>query len=184
MDAVILETYNGGDLNRNGNDVAIALGFENMPYIAMFGGNPKQSTPTKRVLGEQNFDWFGNVFETDAVVQTNSSTERVLRSVALNSAGRVLIEQAVNNDLAFMKAFSTVNVVVSIISDDRVQIDISIIEPTNLQNTSYRFIWDSSRQQINGGGNYVPPEPEPVGSYLLLENGFYLLQENGFKIEL
>lgn len=170
MDALILETYNGGDLNRVGNDIAIAYGFENMPYIAMFGGNPAQSTPVQRVPGEQNFDWFGNVFESNPVLQTNSLTERTLRDVALNSAGRITIEQAVNADLEFMRLFATVNVVVSIISDDRVQIDISIIELTNLQNTNLRFIWDSSRQALSNINTWTPPQ-EGIG-YWFIEDDF------------
>ncbi len=166
MDSLILETYNGGDLNRVGNDIAIAYGFENMPYIAMFGGNPAQSTPVQRVPGEQNFDWFGNVFESNPVLQTNSLTERTLRSVALNSAGRITIEQAVNADLEFMRSFATVNVVVSIISDDRVQIDIAIIELTNLQNTNLRFIWDSSRQALSNINPWTSPQ-EGIGFWFI-----------------
>lgn len=143
-----------------------------MPYIAMFGGNPSQSTPTQRVVGEQNFDWFGNSFETDAILQTNSLTERTLRSVALNSAGRVQIEQAVNADLEFMRTFAKVTVVVSIISDDRVQIDIYIVELSNLQNTSQRFIWDSSNQTIDRESNYIEPL-EGIG-YWYIEDDFII----------
>jgi hypothetical protein len=170
MDTVILETYNGGDISKIGNDVLTVNGFENMPYIAMFGGNPSQSTPTQRVAGEQNFDWFGNAFETDAILQTNSLTERTLRSVALNSAGRVQIEQAVNADLEFMRTFAKVTVNVSIISDDRVQIDIYIVELSNLQNTSQRFIWDSSNQTIDLESNYIQPL-EGIG-YWFIEDDF------------
>jgi len=170
MDTVILETYNGGDISKIGNDVLTVNGFENMPYIAMFGGNPSQSTPTQRVVGEQNFDWFGNAFETDAILQTNSLTERTLRSVALNSAGRVQIEQAVNADLEFMRTFAKVTVNVSIISDDRVQIDIYIVELSNLQNTSQRFIWDSSNQTIDLESNYIQPL-EGIG-YWFIEDDF------------
>ncbi len=170
MDTVILETYNGGDISKIGNDVITVNGFENMPYIAMFGGNPVQSTPTQRVAGEQNFDWFGNAFETDAILQTNSLTERTLRSVALNSAGRVQIEQAVNADLEFMRTFAKVTVNVSIISDDRVQIDIYIVELSNLQNTSQRFIWDSSNQTIDRESNYIEPL-EGIG-YWFIEDDF------------
>jgi hypothetical protein len=170
MDTVIVETYNGGDISKIGNDVLTVNGFENMPYIAMFGGNPDQLTPTVRIVGEQNFDWFGNAFETDAILQTNSLTERTLRSVALNSAGRVQIEQAVNADLSFMSSFAKVTVVVSIISDDRVQIDINILELRNLQNTAQRFIWDSTRQVLDGVFNYVPPLTG-IG-YMIIEDDF------------
>lgn len=165
QDVLILETLNGGDLNKVAGDLALAKGWENMPYIALFGGNVRQSTPTERVDGEQNFDWFGNAFESDPSVQINSQTERVLSEVNLNSNGRILIEQAVNSDLEFMREFATVNVEVSIISDDRVQIDIAIIEPTNLQNNQYRYIWDSTKGAIDTISNYVAPIPDPVGTF-------------------
>jgi hypothetical protein len=161
MDVLLLETFNGGDVNKIGNDVALAYGFENMPYLAMFGGNDK-STPSRRVEGEQNFDWWGNAYEVDSVVQINSNTERVLRSVSLNSSGRVQIEQAVNSDLEFIRSFANVEVSVSIISDDRVQIDINIIEPRNLQNRSFRYIWDGLEQRLGEIGSYVPPPTEPI----------------------
>ena len=165
QDVLILETLNGGDLNKVAGDLALAKGWENMPYIALFGGNVRQSTPTERVDGEQNFDWFGNAFESEAGLQINSQTERVLSQVNLNSNGRILIEQAVNSDLEFMREFATVNVEVSIISDDRVQIDIAIIEPTNLQNKQYRYIWDSTKLSIDTISNYVAPIPEPEGTF-------------------
>lgn len=165
QDVLILETLNGGDLNKIAGDLALSRGWENMPYIALFGGNPKQSTPIERVDGEQNFDWWGNAFESDAGVQINSETERVLSQVNLNSNGRILIEQAVIKDLEFMTEFANVGVDVSIISDDRVQIDISIIEPTNLQNNQYRYIWDSTRGAIEIINDYKGPEPDEVGTF-------------------
>lgn len=172
MDILIIETLNGGDIVKKGNDVAVAAGWENMPYLAMFGGNVKQSTPAKRVEGELNFDWWGNAYESDPVVQMNSQTERVLASTALTSTGRVLIENAVKADLAFMSAFADVSVAVSIISDDRVQIDISIIEPTNLQNKNFRYLWDSTLAGLSSDGDngYAPPR-QGVG-YWFVEDDF------------
>lgn len=172
QDVLILETLNGGDLNKVAGDLALAKGWENMPYIALFGGNVRQSTPTERVDGEQNFDWFGNAFESDPSIQINSQTERVLSEVNLNSNGRILIEQAVNSDLEFMRAFATVNVEVSIISDDRVHIDIAIIEPTNLQNNQYRYIWDSTKGAIDTISNYVAPIPDGGVFDITFDNTF------------
>lgn len=160
QDVLLLETLNGGDMNKVAGDVAIANGWENMPYLALFGGNVKQSTPTQRVDGEQNNDWWGNAYEEDAGNQMNSQTERILGQVNLNSIGRIRIEQAVNADLEFMREFANVEVEVAIISDDRVQIDIAIIEPTNLQNNKYRYIWDSTRGAIETMANYNPPVPD------------------------
>jgi len=74
MDVLIIETLNGGDIVKRGNDVTTAAGWENMPYIAMFGGNVRQSTPTRRIEGELNFDFWGNAYESDPVVQVNSHT--------------------------------------------------------------------------------------------------------------
>jgi hypothetical protein len=165
QDVLIVETLNGGDLNKINNDVVIAYGWENMPYIALFGGNPQQSTPTERIDGEQNFDWWGNGYEANPIVQINSETERTLSQVNLNSSGRILIEQAVLRDLNFMTNFANVSVDVSIISDDRVQIDIAIIEPTNLQNKQYRYIWDSTRGAIEIISNYNPPIPDIEGTF-------------------
>lgn len=158
MDVLILETKNGGDINKIGNDLSIALGFDNMPYLAMFGGNPQASTPTIRVEGEQNFDWWGNDFETEKNVQLNSLTEKTLREIALNSQGRITLENAINTDLSFMKQFATINKSVTIINDNVCQIDIEIIEPTNLQNKQFRYIWDGSLQTLTlGGTEYVVP---------------------------
>jgi len=165
QDVLILETLNGGDLNKIANDLVVAKGWENMPYIALFGGNVKQSTPVDRVDGEQNFDWWGNGYENSESIQINSETERVLSQVNLNSNGRILIEQAVQKDLEFMNEFANVSVDVSIISDDRVQIDIAIQEPTNLQSTQYRYIWNSTLGGIEGMADYNPPTADPVGTF-------------------
>jgi len=172
QDVLILETLNGGDINKVAGDLALAKGWENMPYLALFGGNVRQSTPTERVDGEQNFDWFGNALESDSNLQFNSETERTLQSVNLNSNGRILIEQAVIKDLAFMTEFATVNASVSIISDDRVQIDIAIIEPTNLQNKQYRYIWDSTQLSIETISNYVAPIPDGGVFDITFDNTF------------
>ena len=82
-------------------------------------------------------------------------------TTALRSTARVLIENAVKADLAFMSEFADVTVNVSIVSDDRVQIDISIIEPTNLQNRNFRYLWDSTLGglSVDGDNGYAPPSP-------------------------
>jgi hypothetical protein len=80
MDLVLIEQNgNGGDLILQGNDLAVCTGYENIPYLSMCGGS----------------DWWGNEF-LDPAQQFNSLTEKTLRQYALNSAGRVAIEQAVN----------------------------------------------------------------------------------------
>jgi len=131
MDVAIIETLNGGDAQLNGNDFALVDGFENTIYLAMFGGNPGFSTPTTRKEGEQLFDWFGNrLFMLNTPTQQfNSLTEHTLNTVALNSQGRILIENAIKQDLQFLQEFGKVEIEVSIISDDKLKILIRIIIP-------------------------------------------------------
>lgn len=152
MDLKLRENGNGGDLTWLGRDFSRTDSFENMLYLALFGGNVEQSTPNRRAVNEQAFDWWGNslLIPNNPEVQLNSLTERALHKVALNSAGRVLIEQAVKRDLDFMKAFAEVEVSVSIISDDRVRIDILIQEPDKNQDKRFVFLWDAAKGELFG----------------------------------
>lgn len=87
MDLLIIESGNGGELKQRGNDFVMVQGIENEPYLLMFGGQR---------------EWWGNDFldPTDTDKIWSSETEKTLNSVALNSAGRIKIEEAVNKDLA------------------------------------------------------------------------------------
>lgn len=149
MDLEVIETGNGGDLVLKGNDLAFIFGFQNMPYLALFGGNVEASTPVERIPSEQAFDWWGNsLLPNKPEVQFNSLTERTLNNVAVNSAGRLEIENAVKKDLEFMDAFAKVSVDVSIVSTDRVRILVSILEPENLDPKEFQFIWDFTKQEL------------------------------------
>lgn len=128
FDAAIIETLNGGDLQQVGSDLAVVYGIENMVYLAMFGGNTEASTSTKVVTLDSK-DWWGNsvLMPNDASTQFNSLTERTLKTTALTSAGRVIIENAVKKDLDFFKDLgATVTVSVSIIDTDHIRILIRI----------------------------------------------------------
>ncbi|MBL4810412.1 MAG: hypothetical protein JKY43_10205, partial [Phycisphaerales bacterium] len=57
-DLRIIENGDGGDAVLNGNDLEIINGFQNMPYLGMFGGNIKASTVGEKVENEQAFDWW------------------------------------------------------------------------------------------------------------------------------
>lgn len=150
MDLEIIETGNGGDLVKKPKDVSVVEGFENMIYLALFGGNVEASTPTERIESEQAFDFWGNtlLMGTDAKIQFNSLTERTLGQVALNSSGRMLIEQAVKKDLSFMADFAVVKVVVKIISVDRIAIGVQITQPDNLQRKEFIYIWDATQAEL------------------------------------
>ncbi len=146
----MIESGNGGDLVLLGNDLATIFGWQNMVYLALFGGNVAGSTPVERIESEQAVDYWANglINPNTPAVQFNSLTERTLKEVALNSSGRLTIENAVIEDLAFMSDFAQVSVTVSIVTDDRVLIFITILEPDNLEPKKFQFIWDSTKQEL------------------------------------
>lgn len=151
MDLQVIENAgNGGDLVKKPKDLSVIEGFQNMPYLAMFGGNTAASTG-KRIPSEQAFDWYANslIFSEDATIQFNSETERALNNTPLTSSGRAIIENAVKADLKFMKAFCQVGVSVTIPETDKVVIGIRLIEPDNLEQRDHIFIWDATRQELN-----------------------------------
>lgn len=150
MDLKLRESYDGGELVKTTKDFEIIYGFGNMPYIALFGGNVEASTPVDRVPTEQNKDWFGNelLMKEDTGLQFNSETERALIKTPLTSAGREIIQQAVFQDLRFMRDFARVGVSVAIIATDRVRIGIILQEPDNLQAREFIFIWDATRNEL------------------------------------
>lgn len=162
MDLELVENGNGGDLVKTPRDLSVIEGFENMPYLAICGGNLKAST-AKRLPTEQAFDWWANSF-MDPELQMNSETERVLNNVALNSSGRTAIEEAVKKDLGFMTKFALINVVVSIVATDKVVIGLRITKPNNIQKQDFIYIWDATNKELidrevaisrvnsNGGG--------------------------------
>lgn len=166
VDLKIYETGNGGDLELNNNDLTLVTGLESMLYLAMFGGN---------VEG----DWWGNelLMPNQPDIHLKSETEKVLMSVALNSAGRIKIEQAVKNDLAFIqKAFPGTKLVVSvtIVSDDIVSIVI------NVDGKDFNYLWNPAEEQAVGVvlPDFLSPEDAP-GYFLLTEDGLdYLIPES------
>lgn len=133
-DLLIYETGNGGDLKLKGNDLAVVDGVENMPYLALFGGN---------VEGE----WWGNELLMPNKPDRHfvSETERTLNTVALTSAGRIKVEQAVLNDLAFLKKAvpgTTVTASVSIAGVDKLVIQV------NISGEQITFVWNPETQEM------------------------------------
>src|SRR6478609_1664123 len=95
---------NGGDIKMLKNDLAIVYGNENQVYLALFGGNVEQNTPAIPTITQTNDYWGNSLFWTNnAAQQFNSNTERILNTTALNSAGRVKIENAVKDDLKYLQ---------------------------------------------------------------------------------
>lgn len=162
MDCQIIESGDGGDVVKNPKDLAIIDGFQNFPYLAQFGGNVAQSTPSKRIATQQALDYWGNnlIWPNDQSQQCNSQTERALNNTPLTSAGRVLIENAIIDDLAILKPFCNVKVEVSITATDRIEWEVTLTKPDNLQSTTFIYIWDATMQELSivkdAVGNPIP----------------------------
>lgn len=166
MDLSVVENNgNGGDFVRKTNDLLMIYGLENMPYLAMFGGNKEASTPIKRLETQQAFDWFGNsLLFNEPEAQMNSETERILDKTALTSSGRLKIENAVKKDMAHMSAFADVVVAVSIIGLDALKIFISLKQLGNNQAREFIYIWDATRKELIDPYNRSnTPSPVEIG---------------------
>ena len=149
MDLELVENLNGGDFVKKTNDLSVIHGFQNMPYLALFGGNVKASTQPQMANDEQDCSWWGNaIISEDPSLQFNSQTERILQQIALNNYGRIRIEEAVKKDLEFMQPFANVTVEVSILGNDRVLIAIRIVRPNNLQQKEFIYIWDATNREL------------------------------------
>ncbi len=149
MDLKIIETGDGGDAVLTGNDFEMIDGFQNMPYIGMFGGNPGH--PTKEFLeNEQRFDYWANslVYQNEGNIQFNSLTEKLLSEISLTSASRLKIQETVKKDLKFMNDFSVIDVSVSIVGVDKVSIYIKINELSNVEQKEFVYLWDSTKQEL------------------------------------
>lgn len=149
-DFKLIETGDGGDIVISGNDVVIINGLQNMPYLAMFGGNPNGVTPDERVENEESLDWWGNdlFMQNDRSLQFNSLLEQRLKEVSLTSSGRLALINVINQDLNFMRDFADVSVSATIVSDDRIDITIKLDQPGNLESNEFTYIWDSTKNEL------------------------------------
>lgn len=169
MELALVELGDGGELVKNTNDLKVIFGFENIPYLALFGGNVEQSTPTRRDPAAQDFSWWGNnlLMPNDSLIQFNSETERVIKNTPLTSFGRTVIEDAIKTDLQVMSDYVEVTVQTEIVSDDRLEILITLMKPSNLTSTTLVFIWDATMQELSivplSVGN--PPADDRIFDY-------------------
>lgn len=150
MDLELTESGNGGELIKNKKDLSVIFGFENFPYLSMFGGNVEESTPVTRFDGQQALDYWGNtlLMPEDSKIQFNSLTERMLKTTPLTSQGRVLIENAIKEDLQAMSDFANVIVKVEIVATDKIVIGIRLLQPDNIQRKDFIYIWDATNFEL------------------------------------
>lgn len=141
--------HDGCDLILLGVDLVGIDGFENMPLLGLYGGNVEESTKQFNDT-ELRYDWWGNdTFDFNKLsVQMNSKFERSLKTIALNSAGRIEIEEIAKKDLSFMSSFANVEVIASITDVDRLELYIKITEPNNSESNEFTYIWNATENEL------------------------------------
>lgn len=146
-DLTIFENGNGGEISLLNKDISYSQSIYYRCYLAMFGGNTEASTKGNELEGEIRLDWWGNqlLFSENKSNQFNSETERVLKEVVLNSAGRISILRAVENDLKFLKNIAEISVNVVILNSSKMSIEIKLREPKILGNSSLKILWDNAK---------------------------------------
>jgi hypothetical protein len=158
-DLKIYETGDGGDFNLTTNDFQLIEGFQNMPYLSFFGGNPGHPTTGAKPENQEAFDWWGNFYlsPNNTSVWFNSYLENVLKNTALGSSGLREIEAAVEKDLKNIRQFAKIDLIdVELIYVDRLKITVKITEPTNSQSNEFTYIWNATEQELSiVGGNNV-----------------------------
>lgn len=150
LDLHAFESGDGGELTLINEDLVLSESLFQVIYISLFGGNIEASTRGNEIESEERFDFWANelIYKDRPHKQLNSETERVLRSVVLNSSGRLQVESAVNQDLLFLKNIVTLSVNVVILSTDKLKIVIGVNSIPNQSNKEFQFIWDNARNEI------------------------------------
>jgi len=149
-DLLVYENGNGGELLITGNDISMSERIYYKVYLALFGGNVEAVTKGNELSGQIRLDWWGNslLFSEQPKKQFNSETEAILNNVALNSAGRIKILTAVENDLKYLKNLADLTINVVFLASDRVSIEVSIKQPQNSNNSLLKLVWDNAKNEL------------------------------------
>lgn len=145
VDVTIYEEGSGGELQLLNEDLALSEGLTNQVYLALFGGNLEQSTSPDIEALDVRQDWWGNELLNEEN-QFNSTFERTLSEVALNSAGIRVLENAVKEDLSYLSAYADISIESSLIGLNRLEIFITLQEPGQ-DSIKIKLLWDGTREE-------------------------------------
>ncbi|PXX26283.1 hypothetical protein C7967_11545 [Thalassospira sp. 11-3] len=149
-DIAISEFGSGGDVAIIGNDLALSEKLLQAIYIALFGGNLEAVTQGNELEGQERNDYWANglLWSDENNKQFNSVTENTLCNVVLNSSGRLQILSAVEKDLEFLSGIANVDVDVSILTYNRVEISVKISRLDNLQEKQLQMVFDNAKNEL------------------------------------
>jgi len=147
IDIEVIETNDGGDFVKTGMDLSTVSDWRNMVYLGLFGGNIEQSTPVGSFPeSSQREDYWANslFWPDDPSKQFNSKTQRTLENVALTQDGISQVENAMMDDLDFMRDFADISVNARLVDVNELEMTVYAREPENLEDAEFRYIWRPS----------------------------------------
>jgi hypothetical protein len=149
-DILLYETGQGGDFAIINDDLVMGESLYQQIFLALFGGNIEASTKINYLPTEERFDYWGNglVWKDEKTKQFNSETERAIQNNALNSSGRLLILQAVDIDLTYLKSTLDYTIDVQITGRDNLRIIVNFTQKTNQQDRSLQMVYDNARNEV------------------------------------
>lgn len=149
-DLNLFESGNGGELAILSNDLSLSESLYTIIYISLFGGNVEASTLGNEIESEQRFDYWANglLNKSNQSKQLNSRIEKELLNNAINSAGRLKIKSAIEEDLSFLKKIVNLDINVVILSQNRLEISIYLDSIGNQADKGFQFIWDNAKKEV------------------------------------
>ncbi len=149
-DILLYASADGGEMSIIANDLALTEIILQQAYLAMFGGNVEANTIGNEIETQERFDYWQNslfFLETQSK-QFNSNTERTLLNTVLNSSGRLKIQRAVESDISYLSNIVDFTVSVSILSTNKVEIEIKFTKKTNLEDKILILVYDNARNEV------------------------------------
>ena len=144
MDLKLKFDVNGTDCEYENGDIVCQSELFNQSLLSHFGGNVEASTTDDFADGDEYGDFWGNFLLTDKE-QFNSTFERTMREVAINSSGRVELEIAAKTDLEYLSEAAKTDTSVSIVGVNKIELTSTI---TDNNNNKYSYVWRNAKNEI------------------------------------
>lgn len=149
-DISLFESGNGGDFAVVNNDLLMGESLFQQVYLSLFGGNVEENTKQFYLENEERFDYWGNslLWNDIKTKQFNSETERTIKNVVLNSAGRVSILQAIEKDIEYLKPVANLSAEVEILDRSQIRIIITLTDKTNQQDKLLQILYNNAKGEV------------------------------------
>lgn len=129
----------GGNIQIEGGAVIRSGGLPGAVVISLFGGNDQDTGELNSVK-----QWWGNSLETDENKRIRGRTGAIIPGLAMTGPNLRRIEEAANQDLAWMVTLgvaTSVAVVASIVAAEWLHLTVSVEARGVTENFIYRINW-------------------------------------------